>query len=186
MKNQCLAKNYIYLSLLFIMITFNSLLLYQNYHLKKGKSVEAQHNLFKKAIMPSFVLSNLDGEYIKSSDVIKNSKFTLFIFFSLYDCVACLSERSLWQQIYEEMHINVIGVARHANIEELKGWTKNSGLTFPILYDKDSIITAELEIFETPLKLLVNNQGKIILADLARITEKDQKAFLKQIEAILN
>jgi peroxiredoxin len=170
---------------LFLMVFLNGILLYQNYHLKKDKKVDATSSL-KNVTLPKHVFKNLEDKEVDIVDTVKKSNLSLLVFFSLNDCAACLAENSLWQKIYQQTGINVIGIAEHLNEFELKGWVENSGLTFPVLYDKDRKFTNEIMgITETPLKILVDNSAKIVLTDPVRIYKNEQEEFLRKLEGFV-
>jgi peroxiredoxin len=92
-----------------------------------------------------------------------------------------LIEKDLWIRISAERKVKIIGIARHVDKQELKDWVENSEISFPVLYDKDSKITNMFNIKKTPMKILINNSGKVLLADESRSNRFEQKEFIKML-----
>lgn len=111
------------------------------------------------------------------------------VFFSPTDCGSCLEDKSVWEKIHKIGKINVVGIARHSDKNELKKWIKHSELTFRILYDENGQLTTHIidylkdfHISYTPAKVLVNQKGEMILIDLPRSTLQEQEEFLNLLK----
>ncbi|MFC2160735.1 TlpA family protein disulfide reductase [Acidobacteriota bacterium] len=68
---------------------------------------------------------------------------------------------------------------------ELITWVENSGITFPVLYDTNSVVTDKLGIKTTPLKILIDNEGHILLIDPYRTSLSMQEEFIKEIQKFI-
>lgn len=66
--------------------------------------------------------------------------------------------------------MKIVGIANHNDLKELKDWVKNSEIFFPVLFDKDSQITKSLGIEQTPVKVLIDKNIKILMVDGPRMT----------------
>jgi len=108
----------------------------------------------------------------------------MLVFFSLKDCAACLMEYELWNKISQNELINVAAIAQHMDERELKIWIKNARIKFPVLYDRDSEVKQRFGIKETPMKLLIDNEGRILLSDRVRISSEEKKEFMEVIRKI--
>lgn len=165
-----------------ILILLNVLLLHEVFSLKKGKE---RSSPIDRAHLPTFALRDLEGHLVTSYDLIRRTDLTLLVFFSLADCALCLSEKELWEQIYEDSTdgIDVVGIGQHLDRSELRAWVVNSGITFPVLYDSHGLVTRKIMgIEETPVKLIVDSLGNILYSDSkARPFEDDQQELREEI-----
>lgn len=168
-----------------IMAGINIALLYQNYKLKNPKDDYAEISLIRKKIPPYF-FKDLAGAEVSTRNLCSDNNLNLLIFFTLNDCVSCLSELSFWQKAHLEYDINVVGIAGHVSKSELKAWVDNFGITYPILFDKDNKFTRRIMgIEQTPLKVLVDNKSNVLLVDPARISLEEQESFLRTVRSFL-
>lgn len=173
--------------ILILLIAINFALLYKNSILKKRikEDIDILKNpSIKIKSIPDFVLYDLSGERYSSQRIVNNSPHTFLVFFSPADCASCLLEKELWKKISEKM-IKIIGIARHIDLRELKDWVENSEINFPVLYDIDSEVTRKFGIDKTPLKLLLDDRGKILLVDNVRIILSEQEEFIEELDKIL-
>jgi len=180
------SKYFIWIIILLVVINF--LLLYKNYILKKQikADIDIMINppLSVKSV-PYFVLYDLNGVMQNSQEIVNNFPFTLLVFFSPTDCASCLEEKNLWNIILKEGEVGIVGIARHIDEKELKDWIENSEIFFPVFYDVESIVTEKFGIIKTPMKVLVNNMGEILLFDRVRITLSAQEEFIEELDKIL-
>ncbi len=156
-----------------------SICLFYNIHSKKNFLSKPD---IKSEFIPSFSLPDLKNNVYDSKKIIGLSPFTLFVFFSPSDCRSCLLERELWKEIFKSRKVNIIGIAKHADKKELKDWIENSAIPFIVLYDEKGILSKRLGINRTPLKLLVDNKGKILFVDYVRVTSAEQKSFVNELD----
>jgi peroxiredoxin len=179
---------YLIIIVIFLSIT-NLFFLFKNYYLKKH--IKEDFDIMRKPYLmsesaPNFVLNDLNGVRYNFEEIFGNSPYTLLVFFSPLDCRPCLEEMNLWQRISEEGKVQVVGVARHIDKRELKNWVQNSDIIFPVLYDGESQVTKMFNIKKTPLKILIDSKGNILLVDKARVAPYDQIRFVKKLNKIIN
>jgi peroxiredoxin len=178
---------YLIIILIFLLIA-NLFFLSKNYFLKKQTKenfdITRKHYLVINSA-PNFVLNDLDGFRYSSEEILRNSPHTLLIFFSPLDCRPCMEEMNLWQRIWEEGKVQVVGVAWHVDKRELKNWVENSEIIFPVLYDVESQVTKMFKINKTPLKILIDSNGKILLADKVRVNPEEQIEFIEKLDEII-
>lgn len=177
-----------YLILIGVLITIDIILLYKVYTLNKyinnsRNPLNLGANHFEVNSVPCFASFDLLGRRYDVKDIISSAPFTLLIFFSLLDCADCLLEYELWKVIHKSRNINVVGIARHIDEKELAIWVENAKLDFPILHDRDSNVTQAFGIKNTPLKILVDQTGRIILADPVRLTENEKQEFMNSLDS---
>ncbi|HZX11383.1 MAG TPA: TlpA disulfide reductase family protein [Acidobacteriota bacterium] len=160
----------------------NLLLLHKNYILREQikKEIDVLINpSLQIEWIPNFELYDLNMVRYNSEEISRNSPYTLLVFFSPIDCAPCLEEKDLWKRISEEGKVKIVGIGRHIDMKELRDWVENSEIFFPVLYDIESKVTKKFGISKTPLKILINNKGKIILIDRVRITSSEQEEFIE-------
>lgn len=131
------------------------------------------------------MLFDLEGQRYDLKRVVGNSLFVLLVFFSPLDCAPCLEEKYLWQKIYDEGIIKLVGIGRHIDARELRNWVDNSGLSFPVLYDADYEVTKSFRIKRTPFKILLKSERKILLVDNARASVIEQEEFVSKLYAAM-
>jgi len=128
---------------------------------------------------PDFQMKEIkEGKIFSLNTILSQKSHTLFVFFSPSDCGACLFERILWQDIYNKGIVNVVGISSH-NIRESKKWVNQTKLSIPILYDENGKLRKLLGIKRTPIKILIDQQRNILIADdSVRLYKNTRKDFL--------
>lgn len=158
------SKTFIHYSIIIILVILNATLLYQNYQLKKGKSIE-KVAITKSGKLKYFSLQDIEGRNFTSEKIISENDYTLFIYFDLTDCPSCIMEKNVWEEIHKINKVRVIGIVSHDDETELKSWIENSNLSFTILHDKNGKVVEYFKkkhnINATPLKILVDRSGEI-------------------------
>lgn len=181
MKSKCLIIIVVFLTILNFLLLYKVITLYK--YIKTSHNLApSDKNYLRINSVPYFDLFDLKGKRYTTGEIVNISPFTLLVFFSLTDCASCLMEHELWQKIAKRELINVVGIARHIDKDELKIWVENSGINFPILYDRDSQITQNFGIKNTPLKILINSEGKVLLIDSVRTTPNEKEEFIDLLE----
>jgi len=177
------------IAIIVILIALNILLSYKLYtlstYIKEDKNrphSEKQSSNSDLVSVPYFVLKDLEGKRYDVGELIEHIPYTLLVFFSLKDCAACLMEYELWSQIHKMEMINVVAIAQHMDEGELKIWVENAGIKFSVLYDRSSEVKQIFGIHDTPMKILVDNTGRILLSDSVRISSEEKKEFLETVK----
>lgn len=174
--------------IIILQVVINFLLLYKNYSLKKQikEDIDILRNpTLQIKSVPDFILYDLNGVRYSSQEILSNSPYTLLVFFSPADCASCLYEKELWKRISEAQKVKIIGIARHMDKRELRDWVENTEIFFPVLYDVESKVIKEFGISKTPLKVLIDDMGEILMVDDVRITLSEQEEFIKELNKIL-
>ncbi|HEV3040055.1 MAG TPA: TlpA disulfide reductase family protein [Candidatus Angelobacter sp.] len=132
---------------------------------------------------PARSLLDLKRRYILGEP---NTEFTLFVFFSPTDCPACLKEALFWEKLFKErqnLRLTVIGIVNRCSRKEAEGARQHLGISFPVLFDQNGDLQRIFRIPQTPLKVLQDNGGKVLLTDFPNQFEKDQIQFARAVEA---
>jgi thiol-disulfide isomerase/thioredoxin len=117
------------------------------------------------------------------------SKFLLVEFYSIY-CHVCQRQAPTANKIYKfilndetmRKDIKVIGIGIKNNQKEVETYRKTYGVEFPLFSDPDKEVTKKTGIKDTPLTVLINENGKVLLSHLGLV--KDVDNFLREIRNI--
>jgi hypothetical protein len=113
-----------------------------------------------------------------------DSDFTLFVFFSPTDCPGCLREAGVWQRLFQDrktLHLSVIGIMNHCSQQEAEAARRELGITFPVLFDANSVLASSFGFQKTPEKILLNKQDQVILTSPSYQQEEMQRLFEHEI-----
>jgi peroxiredoxin len=120
-------------------------------------------------------------------------QMTLLIFFSLDDCAICLYEAEYWAEvskIFSTDKINIIGITNTPDKTKLSDFQSEYGITFPVLFDHNfkykvtlmNAIYEKLNIdIQTPFKLIINSNWKLLYIEPATKNFERQKEFLQRV-----
>ncbi len=87
-------------------------------------------------------------------------KLVLLIFFSTNDCVTCLQEASLWEDLQKEFYpkgLKVLGMVHSNDFLQMDAFAKAESLSFPIIYVDSIYIKQHIGIPSTPFKVLLDS-----------------------------
>ena len=116
--------------------------------------------------------------------------YHLFIFYTATDCYSCFSEIPFWQRLADEYdsRMNVIGITTGSHIEKAHHFINRQRITIPVLHDVDGSVFASLDVLDaglTPLKVLVDPEGKIVDAACTTYNHADkQEAYMELLDSI--
>jgi len=135
----------------------------------------------------SFTLRNLDGDLVKSHDVI-GKKPVLLDFWSTW-CKPCLKNLPKLQKVYEEyaakglaiLAVNEDGTRSLSKVEPL---VNSLGLTFPVLIDENRDVMRLYKVSGLPTTILIDKNEKIVLT-LRGYRPGDEQHLRQQIEMLL-
>ena len=118
--------------------------------------------------------------------IMEKDEYYLLCLFSLNDCVSCLNETKLWQEIYSKYRgkINVIGICNNANPIKLQAFIKHRGIQFKVINDKDGIMFDKYMIL-TPVKILLNSKYEVVLKEKSTGIIEDQIKFDFKLKKII-
>ncbi len=172
--------------LIFFLFVLNLMLLLRIASLSQlSKSNRVRTNPISINSIPFFILNDLHGKFFSSNDITNDSSYILLIFFSLKDCPSCILEYRLWNKIHEIKNVRSYGIVRHADKNELKTWVENSGITFTVLHDIDSSVSNKFGISISPIKILINNEGNILMIDTNLYSSDQEKKFIEKVNKCL-
>ncbi len=109
-----------------------------------------------------FYLRDLDGELVRLSDF--RGKVVLLNFWATW-CPPCRKEMPAMQQLYQvykDKGLEIVAVSVDtASTGEVRAFVEELGLTFPVLHDRDSLVSRLYSNPGVPSSYLINAQGKL-------------------------
>lgn len=116
---------------------------------------------------------------IRNYNLIRSQPFSIIVLFDPTNCGSCLGESVLWNEIYTEGKINIVGITNIQDTSELKTYIKNAGINIPVFQDKNSYLYSWISPTRVPMKILVDNNLNILSIDYIR-EGQDQREFYKK------
>ncbi|MCA1634190.1 MAG: redoxin domain-containing protein [Acidobacteria bacterium] len=97
-----------------------------------------------------------------------DSARTLVVFLSGGDCSNCLAERSVWEDLarsHDPSQLRVVGVLVRTSPSEARTFADAYNLSFPLHLDGEGRLGEGTALPQsTPFKVLINGEGKVLLA----------------------
>lgn len=135
--------------------------------------------------------SRLEGARLYSAATGERAALTrtaphrLLIFLSPGDCSVCVEEISVWQGLaaqYDDSQLQVVGVLVRSSLEEARAFQKSYGTNFDLYVDLDNEVAEGVGLPEkTPLKMLLDADGKVLFVDGANYEPTRQLAFGERV-----
>jgi len=193
-------KKNVFLTFLMLFLTFLALEL--NHHRKrlfvkvqyysrstkksKNQNLEKLMNLDFRSFLYLNIINKLDQNH--QSIKLIDSKFYLIIFFNTLDCPTCLLEAPYWSKIFEnypDSLVQVVGVGNSLTKNNLHTFTNRRNLKFPIIYDKNDTLKTICKIPETPLRIILDKDFKVL--DIKKPSETDfaNKSLYQKIAVLI-
>ncbi|QCR32097.1 TlpA disulfide reductase family protein [Lysinibacillus sp. SGAir0095] len=125
---------------------------------------------------PNFELKTLTGETVRLSDL-EGKK--VFINFWATWCAPCVEEMPAIQRFYEEHanRENLVILAVNAtdlelNMDKVKKFAYEYGISFPILLDEKGDVSINYEILTIPTSMIINEEGMVVEQIIGPVTEE--------------
>ena len=136
------------------------------------------------AVAPTFTLPSRAGDNV-SLDSLKG-KVVMLNFWASW-CGPCRTEMPLLEQMhkrYSSLGFTMVGVNVEANTADAERWLKDTPVSFPVLFDRESKVSKMYDVSAMPSTVFIDRKGNI------RYLHKGYKAgdegeYLNQIRALL-
>jgi thiol-disulfide isomerase/thioredoxin len=136
---------------------------------------------------PSFRLKNLDEEIFDIED--DNSKFTLIDFWASW-CMPCRSQNPEFVKLYKQYKDKGLEIVSISIDEDLNAWKKaieKDSMTWVNLNDSNQIVANKYYMYQIPLTILADRNGKIFGKDLDVFTyNNDEPSFATILDSLIN
>jgi peroxiredoxin len=131
-------------------------------------------------VPPDFELITLDGEKMSLSSL--EGKKVILNFWATW-CPPCREEMPDMQKIHDEYEGEVVVAAvnltsSEKNIDSVKRFVDELGLTFPVLLDEDGKINKQFEVLSYPTSYIINEDGVITTKFAGAMTYEQMEDFI--------
>lgn len=133
---------------------------------------------------PTFTLPSRSGDNVSLEQLRGN---VVMLNFWASWCGPCRTEMPLLEQMhkrYSSLGFTLLGVNVEANTADAERWLKETPVTFPVLFDRDSKVSKLYDVSAMPSTVFIDRKGNI------RYLHKgyqpgDESEYLNQIRALL-
>jgi peroxiredoxin len=131
---------------------------------------------------PDFVLPDLDGKSVRLSSF-KGERPVLLYFWATWCpyCVQAKPKLAKLREAHGEKAFEILGinVGTGDSVEKLKRFQLGHPVSWPILYDKDGMISKSFQVEGIPLFILVSKDGLMVFRDHQPPQSKDLTQYLQ-------
>jgi peroxiredoxin len=136
------------------------------------------------ALAPSFTLPSRGGDKVSLTQL--KGKVVMLNFWASW-CGPCRQEMPLLEQMhkrYSALGFTLVGVNVDANSKDAEDWLSKTPVSFPVLFDRESKVSAMYDVKAMPSTVFIDRKGNV------RYLHKGYKAgdegeYLNQIRALL-
>ncbi|SFS49639.1 thiol-disulfide oxidoreductase ResA [Marininema halotolerans] len=129
---------------------------------------------------PNFTLKTLDGKKLTLDDF--HGKPVLLNFWASW-CKPCEAEMPAIQKVYEkykDQGFQVVGVNIAETEVAVSGFTRELAITFPVVLDRDRVVTKRYDVGRLPATYLIDRNGKIIRKMKGQMLEEEVDGYAKE------
>ena len=141
---------------------------------------DAKVGITEGNVSPDFELMTLDGEKMSLSSL--EGKKVILNFWATW-CPPCREEMPDMQKIHNDYEGEVVVAAvnltsSEKNIDSVKRFVDELGLSFPVLLDEDGKINKQFEVLSYPTSYIVNEDGVITTKFAGAMTYEQMQDFI--------
>jgi thiol-disulfide isomerase/thioredoxin len=110
---------------------------------------------------PDFTLKSASGANLKLSEL--RGEVVLVNFWASW-CGPCRQEMPLLSELHEQyrdLGFTVLGVNVEADTRKARKLLEDAPVSFPVLFDSDSVVSREYDVVAMPSTVLVDRNGKL-------------------------
>ena len=110
---------------------------------------------------PAFSLDSLGGKPVALADL--RGQVVLLNFWASW-CGPCRQEMPILEQLHKQYHskgFTMVGVNVEPDSAAALKWLKNTPVTFPILFDRESVASKLYEVQGMPNTVIIDRQGRV-------------------------
>lgn len=111
----------------------------------------------------NFSLNDVNAKKVELNQVIKANKVTLVNFWGIW-CPYCVKEIPELVEFYKQYHaqkVEIVAVNVGDDPKKVPGFASQHQMTFPVLIDKNNVVTNLYQVTGFPSTFLLDGQGKI-------------------------
>lgn len=132
---------------------------------------------------PAFILPDLDGNTVSLADL--QGRPVLINFWASW-CPPCRSEMPALQQVNEstervDLVILAVNLLSQDDIDDVRTFVDDLGLTFPILLDQDGAVSVAYRVGLLPTSVFVDSAGRVHLIQVGPMTRSFVESVLREM-----
>jgi peroxiredoxin len=175
-------------AVLVTLVVLNLLLLYKNQALRRNLDQSSQTIESAPSFSPLLTagvrpfcftfLNPKTGEPYKP-------KLILLVFFSTSDCITCLREAHIWQELDKEYHkrgLRLLCMVPSNDSLKAEEFAKAESLDLPLVFADSIYIKQHIGIPQTPFKVLLDSNLTVVYLNGPNTEIEDQQRFKNVIE----
>ena len=135
-------------------------------------------------VAPSFTLPSRSGDIVSLQDL--KGQVVMVNFWASW-CGPCRQEMPLLDQMhkrYSALGFTLLGVNVEANTKDAERWLADTPVSFPILFDKESKVSAMYDVSAMPSTVFIDRKGNVRYLHRG-YKPGDESEYLNQIRALL-
>jgi peroxiredoxin len=133
-------------------------------------------------VLPNVTLSNREGGEFDFTELAGEYSPTVLVFFSPSDCPNCFAEKVIWAELVQRGKARVYGIAVSADSREFWLWASRSRIPVDVYLDTTFAIFDSMQFKVTPLKVLLDDEGRPVWADPPRLSVQEQEQFWEDFD----
>ncbi len=140
-----------------------------------------QLNLDSGTLAPDFSLSDLSGKSINfKKDMGKGKTYLLFWSSS---CVSCKEGMTILEEVYKKSKdggFSILAVNVYQDKDTVSAFTKDLGITYPVLLDTRGDVATAYEVFAIPVAYVIDSKGIVLDKYMGDMTKENVEAIIKK------
>jgi len=135
-------------------------------------------------VAPGFTLPSRAGDNVSLEQL--KGKVVMLNFWASW-CGPCRTEMPLLEQMhkrYSSLGFSLIGVNVEANTADAERWLKDTPVSFPVLFDRESKVSKMYDVNAMPSTVFIDRKGNIRYLHRG-YKPGDESEYLNQIRALL-
>jgi peroxiredoxin len=136
------------------------------------------------SLAPMFTLPSRSGDNVSLEQL--KGQVVMLNFWASW-CGPCRQEMPLLDQMhkrYSSLGFTLIGVNVEANTQDAERWLKDTPVSFPVLFDRDSKVSKLYDVSAMPSTVFIDRKGNVRYLHRG-YKPGDESDYLNQIRALL-
>jgi len=130
---------------------------------------------------PGFSLPDLSGKTVNFKKDMGSGK-TYLLFWSS-SCVSCKEGMAILEEVYKNSKgqgFSVVAVNVYQDRETVSDFTKELGITYPVLLDEKGDVATAYEVFAIPVVYVIDSTGTVLDKFMGEMTKENVEAIIKK------